>query len=262
MPKRYKLLFSGEIIDGHDPEEVKEKLQALLKVDSNGINRFFSGQPMVIKRNADHAMTVKYSKAFEKAGAVCDVVPMESEEGVLETKPPPLPPKGGSSIVVCPMCVYEQEPGDECIKCGAQLTLNSKTVAQPQSATVAQNNSAAPSASMSPTRTVMTGDMILTNVETVPGRVIVEHFGLVSGSTIRAKNVIRDWMAGLKNIIGGELKGYTELLRESREQAIERMKDEARQLGANAIVNIRFSTSSVAQGAAELYAYGTAVRVE
>ena len=104
--------------------------------------------------------------------------------------------------------------------------------------------------------------MILTNVETVPGARIVEHFGLVSGSTIRAKHVGRDIMASVKNIVGGELKGYTQLLKESRGQAVERMVSQAQQLGANAIVNIRFSTSSVAQGAAELYAYGTAVRVE
>lgn len=104
--------------------------------------------------------------------------------------------------------------------------------------------------------------ILLTTIETVPGATIAEHFGLVSGSTIRAKHVGRDIMASLKNIIGGELKGYTQLLQESREQAIERMVSQARQLGANAIVNIRFSTSSVAQGAAELYAYGTAVRIE
>ena len=104
--------------------------------------------------------------------------------------------------------------------------------------------------------------MIITNIETVPGKTIVEHFGLVSGSTIRAKHVGRDLMAGLKNLVGGELKGYTQLLHESRQQALERMIEQARQLGANAVVNVRFSTSSVAQGAAELYAYGTAVRVE
>ena len=104
--------------------------------------------------------------------------------------------------------------------------------------------------------------MIITNIETVPGKTIVEHFGLVSGSTIRAKHVGRDLMAGLKNLVGGELKGYTQLLHESRQQALERMIEQARQLGANAVVNVRFSTSSVAQGAAELYAYGTAVKVE
>lgn len=106
------------------------------------------------------------------------------------------------------------------------------------------------------------GKMIITNVEIVPGKTIVEHFGLVSGSTIRAKHIGRDIMASLKNIVGGELKGYTQLLKESRRQAVDRMIDQARELGANAIVNVRFSTSSVAQGAAELYAYGTAVRVE
>jgi len=104
--------------------------------------------------------------------------------------------------------------------------------------------------------------LILTNIESIPGKKIVEHFGLVSGSTIRAKHIGRDVMASLKNLVGGELKGYTELLTDSRRQAVDRMTDQARQLGANAIVNIRFSTSSVAQGAAELYAYGTAVRVE
>jgi uncharacterized protein YbjQ (UPF0145 family) len=104
--------------------------------------------------------------------------------------------------------------------------------------------------------------MIITNIETVPGKTIVEHFGLVSGSTIRAKHVGRDVMAGLKNLVGGELKGYTQLLHESRQQALERMIEQARQLGANAVVNVRFSTSSVAQGAAELYAYGTAVHIK
>ena len=104
--------------------------------------------------------------------------------------------------------------------------------------------------------------MVITNIETVPGKTIVEHFGLVSGSTIRAKHVGRDIMASLKNLVGGEIKGYTQLLQESRQQAIDRMIEQARQLGANAIVNVRFSTSSVAQGAAELYAYGTAVRLE
>ena len=104
--------------------------------------------------------------------------------------------------------------------------------------------------------------MIITNIETVPGKTLIEHFGLVTGSTIRAKHLGRDIMASLKNLVGGEIKSYTRLLQESREQAIDRMIEQARQLGANAIVNVRFSTSSVAQGAAELYAYGTAVRVE
>ena len=104
--------------------------------------------------------------------------------------------------------------------------------------------------------------MILTNIESVPGKMIVEHFGIVSGSTVRAKHVGRDFMAGLKNIVGGELKGYTELLQDSRDQATRRMIAQAEQLGANAIINVRYATSSVAQGASELYVYGTAVRVE
>ena len=104
--------------------------------------------------------------------------------------------------------------------------------------------------------------MILTNTETVPGKTIVEHFGLVSGSTVRAKHIGKDIWAGFKNIVGGEMKGYTELLQESRNEATNRMIQQAKQLGANAIVNIRYATSSVAQGAAELYVYGTAVRVE
>ena len=104
--------------------------------------------------------------------------------------------------------------------------------------------------------------MMLTNMESVPGKTIVEHFGLVSGSTVRAKHVGKDILAGLKNIIGGELKGYTELLQESRQQSTNRMIKQAQQLGANAIVNVRYATSSVAQGAAELYVYGTAVRID
>ncbi|HBF49999.1 MAG TPA: hypothetical protein DDX04_06050 [Massilia sp.] len=103
--------------------------------------------------------------------------------------------------------------------------------------------------------------MFLSNIETIPGKTITASHGVVSGSTVRAKHVGRDIMAGLKNIVGGELRGYTELLNESRDQAIERMKSQAQQMGANAIVNVRFSTSSVAVGAAEIYVYGTAVTV-
>lgn len=104
--------------------------------------------------------------------------------------------------------------------------------------------------------------MIVVNTETIPGYVIRETKGLVQGNTIRAKHIGRDIAAGLKNLVGGELRGYTELLTEARRQAIERMLSQADELGANAIVNVRFSTSAVTQGAAELYAYGTAVIVE
>ena len=104
--------------------------------------------------------------------------------------------------------------------------------------------------------------MILTNIESVPGRRIREHYGLVSGSTVRAKHIGRDFMAGLKNLVGGELQGYTELLGDARQQATERMVAQAQELGANAVINVRFSTSSIAQGAAEIYVYGTAVRLE
>ncbi len=104
--------------------------------------------------------------------------------------------------------------------------------------------------------------MILTNIEVVHGRTVVEHYGLVQGSTIRAKHFGRDIMASLKNLVGGELTGYTELLVEARGEATKRMVAQAEELGANAVVNVRFATSSVAQGAAELLAYGTAVRVE
>lgn len=104
--------------------------------------------------------------------------------------------------------------------------------------------------------------MLLSNLEIVPGRRINKHLGLVQGSSVRAKHIGRDFMAGLKNIFGGELKGYTELLQESRQEAMERMLEQAEAIGANAILNIRFSTSSVTAGAAELFAYGTAVVLE
>lgn len=101
--------------------------------------------------------------------------------------------------------------------------------------------------------------MLLVNTETVPGYQVTRICGLVQGNTIRAKHVGRDFAAGLKNIVGGELKGYTELMTEARRQAVERMMAQAQELGANAILNVRFSTSAVTAGAAELYAYGTAV---
>lgn len=104
--------------------------------------------------------------------------------------------------------------------------------------------------------------LLIVNTETIPGYRIVKINGLVQGNTIRAKHIGRDIGASLKNLVGGELTGYTELLTESRREALERMMSQAQQLGANAVVNVRFTTSNVAAGAAELYAYGTAVTVE
>lgn len=104
--------------------------------------------------------------------------------------------------------------------------------------------------------------MKLVNTETIPGYSITSVKGLVSGNTIRAKHIGRDIGAGLKNLIGGELTGYTELLTESRKEATDRMIADAQSKGANAIVNVRYTTSAVAGAAAELYAYGTAVVVE
>ena len=104
--------------------------------------------------------------------------------------------------------------------------------------------------------------MIITNTEEITGKTITKCLGVVSGSTVRAKHAGRDIMAGLKNLVGGELKGYTELLSAARDEAMGRMQSQAAQLGANAIVNVRFSTSSVTAGASEIYIYGTAVIVE
>ncbi|MDH5445951.1 MAG: YbjQ family protein [Gammaproteobacteria bacterium] len=104
--------------------------------------------------------------------------------------------------------------------------------------------------------------MLVSNLEIVPGKRIIKHLGLVQGSSVRAKHVGRDIMASFKNIFGGELKGYTELLQESRQEAMERMLEQAKSTGANAVLNVRFSTSSVAAGAAELFIYGTAVILE
>lgn len=105
-------------------------------------------------------------------------------------------------------------------------------------------------------------NMILTNIESVPGMTITAQYGLVTGSTVRAKNAIKDFGAGLKNMVGGELKSYTELLTEARKEAVQRMETQAMRLGANAIINVRFATSAVTVGAAEVYAYGTAVKVQ
>ena len=104
--------------------------------------------------------------------------------------------------------------------------------------------------------------MLLSNLEVVPGKRVVKHLGLVQGSTVRAKHVGKDLFASLKNIVGGELKAYTELLQESRDEAVGRMVKQAEGVGANAVLNVRFATSSITQGAAELFAYGTAVVLE
>jgi len=104
--------------------------------------------------------------------------------------------------------------------------------------------------------------MLLSNLEVVPHKKIIRHLGLVQGSTVRAKHAGRDIMAGLKNLVGGELKGYTELLQDAREEATARMIAQAKSVGANGVLNIRYATSSVASGASELFAYGTAVELE
>ena len=104
--------------------------------------------------------------------------------------------------------------------------------------------------------------MIVSTLEYVPGRNISEHLGVVQGSTVRAKHIGRDIAASLKNIVGGELKGYSELLMDAREEAYQRMLAQAEAKGANAVLSVRFTTSSVAQGASEILAYGSAVVVE
>ncbi len=103
--------------------------------------------------------------------------------------------------------------------------------------------------------------MITSTIETIPGREIAEFKGLVRGSTVRARNIGRDIFASFKNIVGGEISEYTRLLADSREQAYQRMIDDAESLGADAVVNVRFTTSAVMQGAAEILAYGTAVKL-
>ena len=104
--------------------------------------------------------------------------------------------------------------------------------------------------------------MIVSNLELIPGKRVTAHLGMVQGSTVRAKHVGKDIFASLKNIIGGELKGYTELMQEARQEAIERMTAEAESIGANAVLNVRFATTSIAIGAAEILAYGSAVQLE
>lgn len=104
--------------------------------------------------------------------------------------------------------------------------------------------------------------MVITTAETLPKKEIVEVKGIVRGSTVRARNFGRDIFAGLKNLVGGEISEYTKLQAHSREEALKRMIDDATKLGADAVINVRFSTSTIMQGASEILAYGTAVKVE
>ena len=104
--------------------------------------------------------------------------------------------------------------------------------------------------------------MIYVTTEQIAGKEIIEAMGTVRGSTVRARNIGRDLFAGLKNIVGGEISEYTKLLSEAREQALKRMLEDAERIGADAVVNVRFTTSQVMQGAAEMLAYGTAVKLK
>ena len=102
--------------------------------------------------------------------------------------------------------------------------------------------------------------MLIVSTPDIPGKEIVEVYGIARGSTVRARNIGRDIFAGLKNIVGGEISEYTQLMADSREEAIYRMTQDAERLGANALVNVRFTTAAVMNGASEIMAYGTAVK--
>ena len=104
--------------------------------------------------------------------------------------------------------------------------------------------------------------MIISTTETIPGKKITSVVGIARGSTVRARNIGSDFLAGIKNVIGGEIDEYTKLQSQSRDQAIERMMNDARRMNADAIVNVRLATSMVMQGASEILAYGTAVMLE
>lgn len=222
MSERFNVIFKGDLLPGVDPSAARKTVAQLLKVDAAKAEQLFSGQPAVLRRDVDRGTAEKIQRALKNAGAACELAPSGAAEPAAPGDAPPAPPQSGA-------------PQGE--------------AAAPQGEVVHHYF-----------ETQDGHQMILTNIETLPGKAIVEHFGLVSGSTIRAKHIGRDFMASLKNLVGGELKGYTQLMSESRRQATERMISQARQLGANAIINVRYSTSSVAQGAAELYAYGTAVK--
>ena len=228
MSDRYSVVFEGKIMPGNSADRVKARLKFALKTDEKAISRLFGGDPVFVRKDTDLATAQKYQQVFSGAGALCEIRRDGSAEPVA-TAPAGGPPaaSGGSPATAAP-------PAPPLL---APVKVHYVTTSQG-------------------------GKMIVTNIENVPGRTVTEHFGLVSGSTIRAKHIGRDIMASLKNLVGGELKGYTQLLQESRQEAMARMIEEARLMGANAVVNVRFSTSSVAQGAAELYAYGTAVKVE
>lgn len=111
-------------------------------------------------------------------------------------------------------------------------------------------------------KSIKTFAMILSTTHSVPGREISEIVGLVRGSTVRARNVGRDIVAGLKNIVGGEIEEYTQLQADAREQALQRMTDDARKLNADAVIGLQITTAMVSRGAAEILIYGTAVKLK
>lgn len=221
MSEKFNVVFKGEILPGVEPTAARKTVGQLLKVDAAKAEQLFNGQTTVLRRGVDRDTAEKIQRALKNAGAACELESLEAAESTFNADPGP-----GEIPPVPPQAEAPQ---------GEVVNHYFETQDGHQ--------------------------MIVTNIETIPGKTIVEHFGLVSGSTIRAKHIGRDLMASLKNLVGGELKGYTQLMAESRRQATERMIAQARQIGANAIINVRYSTSSVAQGAAELYAYGTAIKI-
>jgi uncharacterized protein YbjQ (UPF0145 family) len=265
----YRIVYEGGIETGFDREEVKKSLTALLKLDEKTAGRLFAGKPLVLKKRVDKTTAVKYKKKLALLGAVCKIEPIgepvepaaekasANRKGTSEKTRKSAPAGKTARKTKSPKRNYEATLGmDE---------LPDETAGAPvrdYEATLGMDELPDETGKPLGMVTAAGGTVVLTNLEFIPDRTIVEQFGLVSGSTVRAKHMGKDILAGLKNIFGGEMRGYTQLLRESRETAVDRMAEQARMRGANAVVCVRFSTSAVAQGAAELYAYGTAVRVE
>ena len=212
------LSLQGNVVPGKQADGVKKELMRLLKADDQGIDRLFTGKPVVVRRNVDGATAEKYQQAFYVAGAICKLVAAEGGE---RRRPVHRGKGNGNSCGPKRRVAFCADSGYS----GSQRR----------------------------------------DSHEYRDRSRKDHcraFRAGFRKHHQGKHVGRDIMASFKNLIGGEIKSYTKLLQESREQATERMIDQARQMGANAVVNVRYSTSSVAQGAAELYAYGTAVRVE
>lgn len=293
MTDQFDVIFDGELLPESDLETVRSRLAKILKLDPAGLERLFSRAPLVIRKAVDAPTARAIEKALTGAGAACRLVSAAEASAAAPVAPPPLSAVEAIEARNAEASVSADEPEARPLESGAEEDEIEETVLlsdlPPEAMDDAGAGASPPGGDGADDyeKTVFLEDLpdeaeeyeetvfmppdfdaetaaavLVTTLDMVPGRRIVRHCGLVSGSTVRARLRGKGLRGGAKSAAGGELRGATALMQEAREEAIQRMIEEARALGANAVVATRFAAAALAEGATEVLVYGTALSLQ